>query len=120
MLLIDSSIWIDYLAGTQSPSTDRLDDYLKSRETIATTGLILQEVLQGTKSERQLETVRSRLSGLTYLPASKGTHFTAARLYRRLRAKGVTVPSMDALIGAVAIENSTPLLTDDRDHFRAL
>ena len=120
MLLIDSSVWIDFLRGAGSPETALLDAHLAGRKPVATTGIILQEVLQGAKSERDFNLLEARLSALQYLPASKRTHVEAAALLRKSRTKGVTVPTTDALIAAVAVEHMAGLLTADHAHFRAL
>lgn len=120
MTLVDSSVWIDYLSGRATPLAFRLETWLTDGHPVALTGLILQEVLQGTRDERSYQLLRRRLSAMPYLPAGRQTHATAANLYRKVRALGVTVPAADALIAAVAIENDTEVLTADHAHFAAL
>jgi hypothetical protein len=120
MTLVDSSVWIDYLAGRQTPWTARLDGWLKGAHAVAITGVVFQEVLQGARDERSFQLLRGRLSSLAFLPATKQTHSNAAALYRRARARGVSVPAADALIAAVAIESGAELLTADQVHFSAL
>jgi predicted nucleic acid-binding protein len=120
MALIDSSVWIDYLTERPLPHAEilaaRLDDGLP----VATTGIVIQELLQGLKTEREANLLRARLSRLRYLPAAKATHVVAARMYRKVRALGITLPAVDALIAAVAVEHGVPLLTADVAHFEAL
>src|SRR5262245_52999317 len=117
MVLIDSSVWIDYLAGARSGLALQLDRWLADREPLATAGIILQEVLQGIRREREFNLVHSKLSRLAYLSASKSSHRAAALLFRKARALGVSVPSVDALIAALAVEHNSALFTADVKHF---
>lgn len=120
MLLIDSAVWIDYFRGTSSVETDLVEQWLKDGRPLATTGIVLQEVLQGCATERDFQVLRARLSRLAYLREDKRTHISAAALFCKARKRGITVPAVDALIAAVAIEHSAQLLTSDATHFRAL
>jgi hypothetical protein len=120
MVLVDSSVWIDYFRGVSSATADALDGMLGGSAGVATTGIVLQEVLQGTRSDRDYQLYRARLARLPYLPAGRMTHRAAASLYRKLRARGVTVPSIDALIAAVCVDSGARLLTNDRTHFEAI
>lgn len=120
MALIDSSVWIDYLTERPLPHAELLAARLDRGLPVATTGIVIQELLQGLRSEREANQLRARLSRLRYLAAGKSTHVTAALLYRKVRARGITLPAVDALIAAVAVENDVPLLTADVVHFEAL
>jgi predicted nucleic acid-binding protein len=120
MALIDSSVWIDYLTERPVPHAEILAARLDQGLPVATTGIVMQELLQGVKTERDAHLLRARLSRLRYLPAGKSTHGTAASLYRKVRARGITLPAVDALIAAIAVENGVPLLTADAAHFEAL
>ena len=119
MVLIDSSPWIDLLSGHPTVEAQRLDAWLRKRP-VATTGLVLQEVLQGARTERDLNLLRARLGRLPVLRADKETHVDAARLYRKARERGWAIPAADALIAATALAHGVALLTADRRHFRAL
>ncbi len=118
MVLIDSSVWVDYLGGSNTPQSNLLARYLAERWPIATTGVILQELLQGTRDVRQV--LANRLSRLNYLRADKRTHIRAADIHRKARACGTTIPTADALIAATAIEHGASILTSDRAHFEAI
>ncbi len=120
MVLIDSSVWIDYLAGDNSALALLLHRWLVERQAVATTGIILQEVLQGVRSDRQFHLVHSTMSRVSYLPARKSTHESAAKIFRKARARGHTVPSVDVLIAAIAIESDAALLSADVAHFEVL
>lgn len=87
---------------------------------VATTGIVLQEVLQGARTDRELNLLRGRLGRLPFLRADKETHVEAARFHRKARARGWSVPATDALIAATAVAHVVALLTADTRHFRAL
>lgn len=116
MILVDSSVWVDYFRGVESWQTGRLDS-LFSTDQIAVGDLILTEVLQGFNVEKQFaealelfQTVQLiRLGG--YLISVE-----AARNFRRLRAKGFTIrKTIDSLIATSCILNGFELLHNDRD-----
>src|SRR5437773_9678266 len=88
MVLIDSSPWIDLLSGHPTVEAQRLDAWLRNGLPVATTGIVLQEVLQGARAERDLNLLRARLGRLPFLHADKETHVDAARLYRKARERG--------------------------------
>jgi predicted nucleic acid-binding protein len=120
MALIDSSVWIDYFMERPVAHAAALAARLEGGLPVATTGIVIQELLQGLGSEREANQLRARLARLKYLPAGKATHVSAALLYRRVRALGISLPAVDALIAAVALEHGVPVLTADVAHFRAL
>lgn len=120
MVLIDSSPWIDLLAGNPTPEALLLERWLRDGTPVATAGVILQEVLQGTRSDRELNLLRDRLGRFPFLRTDKETHVAAARLFRTVRARGLAVPAADALIAATAVVHGVALLTADVRHFRAL
>ena len=116
MILVDSSVWIDYFRGAATPQTDRLDQLLSS-ELLLIGDLILTEVLQGFASERVFNQARSLLAALPVVPLVGGeVALRAARNYRQLRAQGVTVrKTIDTLIATSCIEHGYALLYSDRD-----
>ena len=120
MVLVDSAPWIDLLSGAESPESLLLERWLRGGTPVATTGVVLQEVLQGARTDRDLNFLRARLGRLAFLRADRETHVEAARLFRKARQRGHAVPAADALIAATALAYGTPLLTTDRKHFRAL
>lgn len=116
MILVDSSVWIDYLRGQTTPSTEKLDALLGA-EPLLIGDLILIEVLQGCQTERQFQEVRTKLGALELVVlGGEQVAVEAARNLRLLRAKGVTVrKTIDTLIATRCILDGHELLHDDRD-----
>lgn len=116
MLLVDSSVWIDRSRGNVTQGTlfvDQRDEL----EDVAITGVIYQEVLQGSRSDRGFSQMRAMLSTMVLLePRELSTYEIAATLFRRARQAGFTIRSAnDCLIAAVALENGVLLVHNDRD-----
>ncbi|HAK59748.1 MAG TPA: PIN domain nuclease [Nitrospiraceae bacterium] len=116
MVLVDTSIWIDFLQHPASQHADRLEDLIREHNRATVCGIILQEVLQGIRDRRSYTAAKERLTNLPYLDMNMQVYLEAASLYRSLRAQGITVPSADTSIAALAILNRIPLYTRDR-HF---
>lgn len=116
MILVDSSVWIDYFRGTVTPQTEALDLLLGS-EPIATGDLILAEVLQGFVSDRDFNQAKRLLTSLVVVDlAGQDIAIQAAQNFRTLRSLGVTVrKTIDTIIATRCIENRLPLLFSDRD-----
>jgi predicted nucleic acid-binding protein len=116
VILVDSSVWIDYFNGTATPQTDRLDALL-GVEPLAIGDLIVVEVLQGFVDDKEFEQAKALLSSLVQVDI--GGHdvaVQAARYYRTLRALGVTVrKTIDTVIATRCILNGYALLHSDRD-----
>ena len=116
MILVDTSVWIDYFNGRSTRETDHLDALLGS-DVAATGDLILVEVLQGFRNESDFASARRALSKLPSfeLLGSRRTVQAASR-YRELRRAGVTVrKTIDVVIGSFCIDEGVPLLFSDRD-----
>ena len=116
MILVDSSVWIDYFKGVITPQTEMLDRLL-GREPLAIGDLILTEVLQGFVDERDFDQARKMLTSLTVVElAGQEIAIQAARNFRTLRKLGVTVrKTIDTVIATRCIESGYDLLHDDRD-----
>lgn len=116
MILVDSSVWIDYFRGEATVQTDRLDALLGS-EPVAIGDLILAEVLQGFASDRDFNLARRLLTSLIVLDiGGREVALAAARNFRRLHALGVTVrKTIDTLIATRCIVEDMSLLYSDRD-----
>ena len=116
MILVDSSVWIDYFRGTPTPQTDRLDSLLGS-EPVIIGDLILTEVLQGFASDRDFNMARKLLTSLDIVNlAGRDIAIQAARNFRALRALGITVrKTIDTVIATRCIESGFMLLYSDRD-----
>lgn len=116
MILVDSSVWIDYFRGIVAPQTDRLDALL-GVEPIATGDLVLTEVLQGFVTDRDFQQAKKLMLSLIVVElAGADMAVKAAINFRKLRAKGVTVrKTIDTVIATRCIESRLPLLYSDRD-----
>ena len=116
MVLVDSSVWIDIVRSGVSDGTRFLASRDETDE-LATAGVIVQEVLQGFRVARTFELWRQRFWGMLILePRELSTHELAADLYRRARAKGLTVRKPnDCLIAALALEHGALIVHNDRD-----
>lgn len=116
MILVDSSVWVDYFNGQGTQETDFLDSLLGT-EPVAIGDLILAEVLQGFRSEADYEAAKEMLASLaTYDLLGASLAIKTADNYRTLRKRGITVrKTVDAIIATFCIERRTPLLYSDRD-----
>ena len=116
MILVDSSVWIDYFRGTATPQANRLDGLLGS-EPLAIGDLILTEVLQGFGTEREFNDARKVLLALEMvLLGGSDVAVEAAKNYRKLRSLGVTVrKTIDTVIATRCIVSGHMLLHSDRD-----
>lgn len=116
MILVDSSVWIDYFRGVSTRQTDRLDALLGA-EPLAIGDVILAEVLQGFIHERAFNQALALLTSLTLVEVGgQEIAIQAARNFRTLRVHGVTVrKTIDTLIATRCIERGHLLLYSDRD-----
>ena len=116
MILVDSSVWIDYFRGTQTPENDRLDALLAS-EPVAIGDLILAEVLQGFRTNLDFNQAQNLLTSLdTVNLCGTAVAIQAAINFRALRSVGVTVrKTIDTVIATRCIEDDIDLLYSDRD-----
>jgi predicted nucleic acid-binding protein len=116
MILVDSSVWIDFFRGTTTPQVELLDALLGA-EPLAVGDLILAEVLQGFQSDRDFNQARRLLMGFEVVNVVDAQiAIQAARNFRTLRANGVTVrKTVDTLIATCCIQKGHILLHRDRD-----
>ena len=116
MILVDSSVWVDYFNGRLTQETDHLDSLLGA-EPVAIGDLILAEVLQGFRGDADYKAAKALFAGLTiYDLLGESLAVKTADNYRALRKKGITVrKTADAIIATFCIERRIPLLYSDRD-----
>lgn len=116
MILVDSSVWIDYFRGVATPQSDRLDALL-GEEPLAIGDLMLAEVLQGFGGDREFDRALRLLRTLAVIDiGGEEVAVQAARNFGRLRTLGVTVrKTIDTLIATRCIVDRRPLLYSDRD-----
>jgi|TARA_R100000789_G_C2953010_1_gene135584 hypothetical protein len=116
MILIDSSVWIDYFNGIYNQKTDFLYSNL-GREEFVIGDLIYTEVLQGFSDERSYRKAKELLDVFPFKNiGGKEIALSSAKNYRILRKKGVTIrKTVDVFIATFCIENNVSLLQNDRD-----
>jgi len=116
VILVDSSVWIDYFIGNDSEETDFLDRTLGNRE-VAIGDLILTEVLQGFRRDKDYKIARGVLTELTVFELlGKKMAIASADNFRKLRKKGITIrKTADVIIASYCIEHQLPLLFSDKD-----
>jgi predicted nucleic acid-binding protein len=116
LILVESSVWIDYFNGTVTPQTEKLDKLL-GEELVAIGDLMLTEVLQGFRSERDFNLARNMLASLRVVElCGPDIAIQAAKNFRALRVLGVTIrKTIGTIIATRCIESGYSLLHNDRD-----
>ena len=118
MILVDTSAWVEFLRATGSEVHARLRDLLQGGEALATTELVVMEVLAGARDHAHLDRLRRAVLGRCQMLTGHGLadYEEAAAIYRHCRGQGATVRRLnDCLIAAVAIRAGVPLLHADQD-----
>jgi predicted nucleic acid-binding protein len=116
--IFDTSVWIDLFKNTKSQQSKLLEEYVEyASDNLLLTPTIIQEILQGVKTEGDFIQKREVLASFNILkPDWEKTSVSAAKLYFDLRKKGVTIrKSTDCLIAQIAIENNVLLVHNDSD-----
>ncbi len=116
MVVVDSSVWVDYFNGRVTKQTDLLDSLL-GHELVVIGDIVLTEVLQGFRSDRDFSKAKRLLDSLIFKPMlGKELAVKSAENYRHLRKKGISVrKTVDVIIATFCIANGLALLHDDRD-----
>jgi predicted nucleic acid-binding protein len=116
VIVVDSSVWIDYFNGVATPASDRLDDFL-DREPLGVGDLILTEVLQGFRHDRDYRTAKELLTSLMIVDMlGRDLAIKAADNFRSLRKCGITMcKTVDVIIATCCIDKNLSLLYSDRD-----
>ena len=117
MILVDTSVWIDFLNGRSTKYRRTLHALIESDEDICLAENILMEILQGIKNDRQHGELKDYLLAFSLLMTTPvQSYLHAADIYRQCRKKGFTIRKpLDCLISAVAIENNAALFHNDAD-----
>ncbi len=116
MILVDTSVWIDFFAGRDLPHVAKLEQSILDNEDLALSGIILTEILQGIPDDTTYRRVRHYLSALIMLPMPESVFVRAADIYRKLRKQGITIrKTNDCIIAATALERHCQLLHTDKD-----
>ena len=116
MILVDTSVWIDFLLGESSPHVKALEDSINQRTDLCICGIILTEVLQGIHDEKEYTYTKNLFENLIFLPLTYAIYSKAEEMYRTLRKKGIIIKkALDCIIASLAIENDLYLLHHDKD-----
>ena len=120
MVLVDTSVLIDYLRGTQNSQVRIFQSILDSSLPFGLSSIVYQEILQGAKTELDFDLLKRYLDTqkIYYLRDNRESYAMAAKIYRALRGKGMTCGTIDCLIAQCAIENDLFLLHNDEDFER--
>ena len=117
MILVDSSVWVDFFSFSPSRAGNELRRMIEDSEPLALTGVVVAEVLQGlTRDARTVERFLAQWELLE--PSGFETYRTATAIYRTARGKGFSLTTIDTLIAAVALEHRASVFTLDRDFSR--
>ena len=119
MVLIDTSVWIDFFQKPDAKDNERLEALIKGVNRAAVCGIVLQEVLQGIRDDNVHQKVKSRLVLMPFFNADKEVWLEAAAVYRLLRKKGISIPPVDVSVAAIALRYGLPLYSHDR-HFKSI
>lgn len=117
MILVDTSVWIDFLKGANSRERHALHKLIEEEEDISITEIILVEILQGIKEDQVYDEMKGYLLEFPiHRPKGVNTYLRATEIYRNCRKKGQTVrKTVDCIIAAICIENNLTLFHKDRD-----
>ena len=115
MIVVDTAVWADWFRGTDSPEVGRLGDGLEAQD-VGLVPVVLTEVLQGFRADRDFVRARDLLLRLPLLTIDTDGHVAAARLYRDLRRRGITVRgTIDCIVAQTCITAGIELLSTDQD-----
>jgi predicted nucleic acid-binding protein len=114
-ILADTSIWIEYFNKSESKSGSRLQQMLAEGK-VCGAGIILTELLQGAKIEKEFEIILNNYTALPLLKENLNTWISAGKISYSLHRNGITLPTTDLLLAALALESNCKIFTLDQ-HF---
>ena len=117
-LFVDTSVWSMAFRrsdGAPAPEVIRLDRALEAGEGVYTTGIVLQELLQGFTKPRSAEQIVKQFSAIPFLAPQRKDYIEAAQLRNVCRRRGVQIATIDALLAWLCIENELTMLSCDKD-----
>jgi predicted nucleic acid-binding protein len=119
MMIVDTNAWADFFNGVRSPYVERLDLALREEEDLAVIPIIVAEVLQGFRTDAGFRRAERVILSLAIIEPTLPGHVRAARLFRSLRRKGVTVRgAVDCVIAQTGLDTGAELLSPDVDFER--
>jgi predicted nucleic acid-binding protein len=116
-ILVDTSVWVDFFNGHPSPQAETLAHLIREEADVVTCGLIVSEVLQGLRQSKSRVSIERHFREMDWLsPREPDSYLEAADLFRRLRARGITIRStIDCVIANLAAHHDALILSKDRD-----
>ena len=117
-VLVDTSVWVSYFRGGSPVISEKVDSLLAGDE-VCVPKIVLAELLQGAKSEREISTIEDFFDAFTILDQSPETWLKAGKLSRELKIRGKTIHLLDCYIAVIAKESACAILTLD-DHFKEI
>ena len=116
MIIVDSNTWVDFFNGLGTPHATRLEAALEGEEDLSVIPIILTEVLQGFRTDTGFQRARRLLASLPMIHPDVDCHVRAARMFRTLRRKGVTVRgAVDCVIAQTCLDIGAELVSPDAD-----
>lgn len=115
MILVDTSVWIDFFNGHSSKEEQTLKQLIQDEEDICLSAIHIMEILQGIKQKKDFIRTERHLKNFPILVPELGDYVLSALIFNACQRKGLTVKSADCLIAAIAIENNLILLHKDKD-----
>ncbi|MEZ5276862.1 MAG: PIN domain nuclease [Opitutaceae bacterium] len=117
MVIVDTTVWIDFLKGRETAEVEKLEQLLAEETDVFITGLIVQEILSGVKESKDRAKVRKELEHFILINPTLETHIQAAEIFDACRKKGFTIRSIiDCLIASLALEFDLAILENDKDY----
>lgn len=116
MVIVDTSVWIEYFRDPDSVHGDAVERLINSGE-VAIVGVVHAELLQGARTEQEARDLEYDLAAFAFLETKQDTWRRAGRLLFELRRRGVTLPVTDAIIAAAALQAKHEVYTLD-EHFQ--
>jgi predicted nucleic acid-binding protein len=117
LILVDSSVWIDFFSPAPGRAGNELRRMIADAEPFAIAGIVVAEILQGLT--RDVDTIERYLSMWGILePAGFSTYREAAAIFRLARSKGLSLSTIDTLIAAIAMHHGAAVFSLDKDFFR--
>ena len=113
-LLVDTSVWLLALrrdGSTSEPEVHQLKDALLGADVVVTTGMVLQELLQGFSGPKSRELIIERFAALPLLPPDRDDHIAAAELRNTCRRAGIQIGTIDALLAHLCVRHDLTLLS---------
>ena len=117
-VLVDTSVWVSYFRGGSPVIAEKVDRLLAGDE-VCVPKIVLAELLQGAKSEREISAIEDFFDAFTILDQTPETWLTAGKLSRELKMRGKTIHLLDCYLAVIAKENACAILTLD-DHFKEI